>query len=126
MRLKRRRPLLQQRPQKTKQFVNELYHKNTFQNKFKSKRFKENKLTTLLNPRSFYKREFPEIEGDGEWVKVHCCFHDDNNPSLSINLIHGGFKCFACGASGSGIVKFYIDRYGFSFSEAMTRIGGGL
>lgn len=126
MRLKRRRPPLQRGPHKSKQFTSEFYHKNSFKNKFKAKRFKESKPIALPDPLSFYQGEFPEIEESSEWVIVHCCFHYDNNPSLSINLVHGGFKCWACGTSGGDIVTFYIKRYGSSYSEAMTRLGGGL
>ena len=126
MRLKRKRPLRQQRPQKSKQLTLKVYHKNSFKNKFESKNFKENKFIELPDPLSFYQEEFPEIEITGEWVKVHCCFHHDNNPSLSINLVHGGFKCWACGTSGGGIVMFYMKRYGFSYSETMIRLGGEL
>jgi len=38
----------------------------------------------------------------GEQLKVHCPFHDDDTPSLSINLGRKLFHCFnegACGAS---------------------------
>lgn len=32
--------------------------------------------------------------------KIICPFHDDNNPSLHLDLPRGFFHCFACGASG--------------------------
>ena len=123
MRLKRKRPPLQRGPQKSKQLTSEFYHKSSFKNKFKSKRLKENKPIAFPDPLSFYQKEFPEIERKGEWVKVHCCFHEDKNPSLSVNLVHGGFKCWACGTSGGGIVTFYRRRYGLSYSEIIKRLG---
>ena len=36
----------------------------------------------------------------GEW-KALCPYHDDHNPSLSVNPRKGTFFCFACGAKGS-------------------------
>lgn len=40
-----------------------------------------------------------ELSRDGK--KALCPFHNDQHPSLS--FYRGGFKCFACGASGSSL-----------------------
>lgn len=34
-------------------------------------------------------------------VKINCIFHDENDPSLSVDLEEQLFKCFACPAAGS-------------------------
>jgi DNA primase len=35
-------------------------------------------------------------------------FHDDTNPSLSINLNIGCFNCFACGTKGGDLIAFHM------------------
>lgn len=50
-----------------------------------------------------------------------CCFHDDNNPSLSIDLQSGLFKCHACGKSGS-IFDWYMFHHNVDFKEAVVQI----
>lgn len=34
-------------------------------------------------------------------IKVHCPFHDEYEPSFSVNVEDGRFLCFGCGESGS-------------------------
>ena len=41
-----------------------------------------------------------ESTGSEEWVTALCPFHNDNNPSLSVNTEKGYYKCHACGAGG--------------------------
>lgn len=43
-----------------------------------------------------------------------CPFHDDNNPSLSIDANRGIYKCFACGAGGNAI----------TFVREMSKVNG--
>jgi len=46
---------------------------------------------------------FPQGQASGENQLVVCCpFHDDKNPSLSVNIKAGMFNCFSCGEKGSG------------------------
>ena len=35
--------------------------------------------------------------------KIVCPFHDDVNPSLTVNLIENKWYCFGCGLSGDAI-----------------------
>ena len=72
---------------------------------------------------AFYSKEFPEIKIKSQWEKVRCCFHVDSNPSLSINLISGGFHCFACGAKGGDIISFIMKRYHMTFKETCRYLG---
>jgi len=54
--------------------------------------------------REFYSRHFPnEINEDGskDQFKVRCRFHNDTNPSLSINVSNGLYHCFGCGVKGN-------------------------
>ena len=52
-----------------------------------------------------------------------CPFHDDKNPSLSVNPDKNLWQCFGCGAAGDAI-RFVelIDRV--SFPEAVLRLNG--
>jgi len=78
-----------------------------------------------LDPRSYYRKIFVEqlskTARDG-WIQVRCVFHDDHNPSLSVNLIHGGYKCFSCGAKGD-LLSFHMRKHNLPFIEAAKSIG---
>ena len=50
-----------------------------------------------------------------------CPFHDDKNPSMSINDKVGLYHCFSCKASGDTI-KFIQEIEGISFVEALRQI----
>ncbi len=50
-----------------------------------------------------------------------CCFHDDSNPSLSINEANGLFKCHACDKKGS-IFDWYMFQHNVLFKEAIKQI----
>jgi len=76
----------------------------------------------LPKPENYYAQQFPELKNKSvksAWVNVHCCFHDDSQPSLGINLISGGFHCFACGAKGGDVLAFQRMRYRLSFVRAV-------
>lgn len=77
----------------------------------------------LPTPSSYYSEQFKKLKIKSEWVSVKCCFHDDNNPSLSINLVSGYFRCFGCGATGCDVLAFHILRYGLGFFDAVTQLG---
>jgi len=38
--------------------------------------------------------------GENQFIGL-CCFHDDNNPSLAVNIVDGLFNCFSCGVKGN-------------------------
>jgi hypothetical protein len=62
---------------------------------------------------------FPDgRESNGYWV-TRCPFHDDQDPSLSITLENGNFRCFTghCEAEGT-IVNLYAKVKGVSEEEA--------
>ncbi|MBI5428300.1 MAG: hypothetical protein HZA02_08505 [Nitrospinae bacterium] len=79
----------------------------------------------IPTPEAFYRRQFPGLRARNGWALVRCCFHNDRNPSLSINLSGGHFKCHACGAKGGGIVDFRIKQTGFSFRDVIRELEGG-
>jgi DNA primase len=78
-----------------------------------------------LDNRAFYEQYFSEISGaksDG-WLKkpVTCPFHDDKNPSFTINIEHGGWKCWA-GCGSGDCFSFYQKMHGVSFVDALRAI----
>jgi len=77
----------------------------------------------LPDPSFYYNQEFQNLKFRSKWVKVCCCFHDDSTPSLSINIVDGHFRCFACGVKGGDVLAFHILRYEVSFVEAVNHFG---
>ena len=73
---------------------------------------------------AYYQNRYPnEISASTGWVTVRCPFHNDKNPSLSINLDSGGFCCHACGERGSNVIEFHRKLKGISFTEAAKELG---
>lgn len=72
--------------------------------------------------RGFYKRHIPKFEPNGKAeVQCLCPFHEDENPSLSVNVETGLFNCFGCGEKGNAI-QFLQKREGIGFKEALKRV----
>lgn len=79
-----------------------------------------------VDQEEFYKEYLPEIafSSIGKAPNVVCPFHDDDKPSLSVD-IDKGFKCFGCDASGTNIVGFYwkwqqtVEDRKMSFQKAV-------
>ena len=83
--------------------------------------------TEILNRldfNQFYQNEIKNLgkqNGDG-WALGLCCFHQDENPSLSVNLNTGAFKCFSCDSKGD-VFSFYQKRYGCDFKTSLNELG---
>ncbi len=75
-----------------------------------------------LDFRAFYSGEIPSLKINGK-AKVTCLcpFHDDHNPSLSINLDTGRWKCFT-GCGGGDVFNFYQEKHGVDFKTALNEI----
>jgi len=58
-----------------------------------------------------------------EWHLILCPFHGDTNPSMSVNIIKGAFKCFACGVKGGDVLSFYRQLRKINFIEAARQLG---
>ena len=78
--------------------------------------------TCLPSPSSYYSYQFPGISTNRTMVKVICPFHDDTDPSLSINLEDGWFNCFSCGTKGGGIAKFHMTRYSLTYKQTLKEL----
>lgn len=51
------------------------------------------------------------------WTPTMCPFHDDRNPSASVNVEKGRFNCHGCGVSGD-IFDIVQTTEGLDFKEA--------
>jgi len=77
----------------------------------------------LPSPEEYYLKQFGKLRIKSDWEKVLCPFHDDHTPSLSINLVFGGFRCFVCDAHGKDVLAFQMQRYNQSFKQAAIELG---
>lgn len=77
----------------------------------------------LPAPLDYYQQIFSNLIAKSGWVSVPCCFHEDTQPSLRINLDFGGFRCFSCGEKGGDMVAFHQKRHHLTFMEAVNFFG---
>jgi len=73
--------------------------------------------------RGFFERylgELPFPNGNGD-VEVLCVFHQEDTPSLVINLEHGGFNCFGCNTKGDAYA-FAIEVLDIDFRSAKKMV----
>ncbi|MBQ3674731.1 MAG: DNA primase, partial [Campylobacter sp.] len=54
-----------------------------------------------------------------------CPFHDDRNPSMSVNSQMGIFHCFSCKAGGNAI-KFIMEYEKISYPEAIEKLAASI
>lgn len=77
----------------------------------------------LPDPLAYFESEGLRLRGRRSWRTTRCVFHDDKNPSLSVNIHTGGFKCFACDARGGDVLAFHRERHGLCFIDAAKELG---
>jgi hypothetical protein len=79
----------------------------------------------LPDPLPYYAAELESLRGHGRSATARCPFHDDQHPSLSVNLDTGAFRCRvpACGAHGDNVLAFHMARYGIGFVAAAKALG---
>lgn len=54
-------------------------------------------------------------------IQVCCPFHNDKNPSMSINTENGKYICFSCNAHGSA-VGYYMQTRGIDYKTALKEL----
>jgi DNA primase len=86
----------------------------------KTNKFRRFDRVLLPNIVDYYRQQFPSLRIKPEWTAVCCPFHQDHKPSLSINLVSGGFHCFSCSARGGDIIAFHMRRYQMTFLETVS------
>jgi hypothetical protein len=80
----------------------------------------------LPSPDEFYTAEIEGLKeySDG-WAWGCCPFHADSNPSFTVNMESGAYRCMSsnCGAHGGSIVSFVSELHGLDWREALDFLG---
>lgn len=79
-------------------------------------------LKAAIDPEGYYRQTLPALRGKPNaqgWILVVCPFHGDSDPSLSVNLKHGGFHCFGCNEKGD-LISFHAKLHRLSFRDAVN------
>lgn len=79
-------------------------------------------LKSALDVEAYYRQQLPDLKGKPTaqgWILAVCPFHGDTDPSLSINLRHGGFHCFGCNQKGD-ILSFHAALHHLTLREAIN------
>lgn len=90
-----------------------------------STRLPDNWRDCLPDPDAYYRARVAKLgkaHGNG-WAQGRCPFHEDRNASLSVSLLHGGWKCFA-GCGGGDMVSFHMRTSGLAFADAARDLLG--
>ena len=69
----------------------------------------------------FYFKYLPDIKNVGKNYMAVCPFHDDHNPSLSVNDQTGLFNCFGCDAKGN-MFDFYARKHNLNTRSNFPQI----
>jgi DNA primase len=59
-----------------------------------------------------------QLRRSGAQWTGRCPFHDDQNPSFSVNAVEKLYHCFTCGAGGD-LIKFVRETEGLDFAPAV-------
>jgi hypothetical protein len=90
-------------------------------------------------PRRFARADWqPKLPDAGEYYRARlrglrranakgyaaalCPFHEDREPSFSVDLTSGRWRCFGCGAHGD-LVDFHMKMTGRNFRDALVDLG---
>jgi len=65
------------------------------------------------------------VKQQGSKFMALCPFHEDKNPSLSIDPVKNVWHCFGCQKGGS-IIDFVMEKEGIPFKEAVNRLHSGI
>lgn len=82
----------------------------------------------MPEPREYYARALQKLTKANAtgWAQACCPFHEDKNPSLSVNVEgdRGAWRCLA-GCGGGDLVGFHMRLHGMEFREAVLDLLGG-
>ena len=79
----------------------------------------------VAHPIDQYLRNHGVEVPSGSQVLVKCPFHDDNNPSMSVDVKNGLWNCFSCGIGGS-VIDLEMKYSGLNIPDAMKKLGEGI
>ena len=76
-----------------------------------------------LDLKGYYLTHYPELKINSEWGQTRCNFnsHQDNKPSLFVNLTNGSFHCKGCGVKGS-IFDHYMKIHNVDYRTAFNHL----
>ena len=86
----------------------------------------KNSILEDFNFEHFYENEIGLLRrgSSSGWRVVNglCPFHNDHKPgSLAVNVVHGGFICYSCGAKGS-VIAFVKQTRGLNYRSALKAL----
>lgn len=76
-----------------------------------------------VSSETYYRKRFPQWNPTNRPNQI-CPWHDDQKPSLSVNLHNGGARCHACSKRLGNIVHFEQERLDISEAEATQKLYG--
>jgi putative DNA primase/helicase len=81
-------------------------------------KFNKNSISAL----EFYSQQLSkQLKGSGWNDGGLCPFHHDAKAgNFRVNVQHGGFNCFSCGAKGGDVVDFLCLLHGWSYKQAVS------
>ena len=75
-----------------------------------------------LDLKSYFSSELQSMKTKStKLARALCPFHDDTNPSLSVNFETGRFNCFGCDEKGS-LFDFFMKKNGVDFPTALNAL----
>jgi len=83
----------------------------------------KNEILSNLDFHEIYRSEiikFKVSKNNGQ-ATGRCPFHEDSNPSFSVNLKNGVFYCHGCGAKGS-VFDFFMKKNNIDFKTSLLRL----
>ena len=91
-----------------------------FQKKFKDKIRRDH----LPLPVDYYQDKLKRFyRRNANQATSICPFHNEKNPSFSINMRNGMFFCHGCGISGGDIISFHMLFRNLNFLTACKELG---
>lgn len=84
--------------------------------------FRRDRVPPVVNVLGLLKLEPGRANGSG-YAQVRCPIHGESNPSLSIHLDRGNWRCFACGEAGGDALELYRRARRLSFVQAARELG---
>lgn len=90
----------------------------------KSEKYKRKFNRDLLPSASdYYSKELKRFYRRKNQATALCPFHNERNPSFSVNLTSGSFLYFSCGISGGDIISFCMKIHNVNFINACKALG---
>lgn len=78
-------------------------------------------IDNIVNYKNEYSARLQKAKITGDQLIALCPFHGDKNPSFSVDLKKGMYKCFSCGAEGN-YINFRAQLEGKDTKEAYKTI----